>query len=49
MDFNIGLEHEEWVERFGIYKELGTKMELTLTGTAGETRHGVTAMLGYRF
>ncbi|MFC3615125.1 hypothetical protein ACFORG_15270 [Lutimaribacter marinistellae] len=49
LDFNIGLEHEEWASRFGIYKQIGNNMELTLTGTYGDTRKGATVMLGYRF
>ncbi|WP_068114346.1 porin family protein [Tropicimonas marinistellae] len=49
LDFRIGLEHEEWSARAGLYKQFGNNMELTLTGTYGDTRKGVTAMLGYRF
>ncbi len=49
LDFNIGLKHEEWAGRVGLYKQIGNNMELTVTGTYGETRQGWTAMLGYRF
>ena len=49
LDFNIGLEHEEWAGRAGVYKQFGNNMEFTVTGTYGETRQGLTAMLGYRF
>lgn len=49
LDFRIGLEHEEWSARAGLYKQFGNHMELTLTGTYGDTRKGITAMLGYRF
>ncbi len=46
LNFNIGMEHEEWAGRFGIYKQIGNNMEFTLTGTYGDTREGLTAMLG---
>ncbi|MCE8522758.1 hypothetical protein KBY24_14720 [Ruegeria pomeroyi] len=49
LNFNIGLEHEEWAGRFGLRKEFGNNVELIVTGTYGDTRRGWTASLGYRF
>lgn len=49
LDFNIGVETEEWAGRIGVYKEFGNSFEGTLTYTYGDDRDGLSAMFGYRF
>lgn len=49
LDFNIGVETQEWAWRVGLYKEFGNHFEGTLTYTFGDDRDGISAMFGYRF
>ena len=49
LDFNIGVETQEWAGRLGVYKEIGSSFEATATYTFGDDRDGITVMFGYRF
>ena len=49
LDFNIGVETEEWAGRVGVYKEIGSSFEASAMYTFGDDRDGFTLLFGYRF
>ncbi len=49
LDFNIGVESEEWAWRTGVRKEFGSNWEALATYSWGASRDGWTLMFGYRF
>ncbi len=49
LDFDIGLEREDWAGRVGVYREFGNNWTGNFTYTYGDDREGWTMFAVYRF